>query len=92
MTMTTEHDLLDRAAFDLAGHKIGTVTNVYIDDMTGDPTWLEIPTGWFAPQVSFAPLAGGYLVGDDVVVAYPKDAVKRPHRRRRQPTPLRRRE
>ena len=81
MTMTTDtntelHDLLYRAAYDLAGQKVGTVTNVYIDDMSGDPTWLEITTGWLAPQVSFAPLAGGYLVGEDVVVAYPKGTVK----------------
>ncbi len=75
-TTTEVHDLIDRTALDPTGSKIGTVTNVYVDDESGGPTWLAITTGWFGTRVSFAPLAGAYLAGDDVVMAYPKDTVK----------------
>ena len=75
---TTTHitDLIDRKAVDPTGDKIGTVTNVYVDDVSGEPSWLAITTGWFGTRVSFAPITGAYLAGDDVVVAYPKDTVK----------------
>jgi len=75
---TTTHisDLIDRRAVDLTGEKIGTVTDVYVDDVSGEPSWLAITTGWFGTRVSFAPISGAYLDGDDVVVAYPKDTVK----------------
>jgi uncharacterized protein (TIGR02271 family) len=79
MTITTStqvSDLIDRKALDPTGDNIGTVSTVYVDDVTNEPTWLAITTGWFGTRVSFAPVAGAYLADDDVVVAYPKDTVK----------------
>lgn len=75
-TYTQVSDLIDRTALDPTGDKIGTVSAVYVDDVTNEPSWLAITTGWFGTGVSFAPVAGAYLADDDVVVAYPKDTVK----------------
>jgi uncharacterized protein (TIGR02271 family) len=76
-TYTQVSDLIDRTAVDPTSQKIGTVSSVYVDDVTGEPAWLAITTGWFGSRVSFAPVAGAYLADDgDVVVAYPKDTVK----------------
>jgi uncharacterized protein (TIGR02271 family) len=76
-TTTRVNDLIGRKAVDPTGNKIGTVDTVYVDEVSGEPTWLAIATGWFGTRVSMAPLAGSYLAGDDdVVVAYPKDTVK----------------
>ena len=77
-TNTTTHvnDLIGRKALDPTGDKIGTVETVYVDEVSGEPTWLAIATGWFGTRVSLAPIAGSYLADDDVVVAYPKDTVK----------------
>jgi len=75
-TYTQVGDLIDRKVVDPTGDKIGTVSSVYVDDVTNEPTWLAITTGWFGTKVSFAPVAGAYLADDDLVVAYPKDIVK----------------
>jgi len=75
-TYTQVSDLIDRKALDPLGDKIGTISNVYVDEETDEPAWLAITTGWFGTRVSFAPVAGAYMADDDVVVAYPKDTVK----------------
>ena len=76
-TYTQVSDLIDRTAVDPTGQKIGTVSGVYVDDVTGEPAWLAITTGWFGTRVSFVPVAGASLADDDdVVVAYHKDTVK----------------
>jgi hypothetical protein len=75
-TYTQVSDLIDRKVLDPTGDKIGTVSTVYVDDLTNEPTWLAITTGWFGTSVSFAPVADAYLTDDDVVVAFPKDTVK----------------
>ena len=43
---------------------------VYVDDETGEPTWLAVTTGWSGTNVSFVPFVGSYLGGDELVVAY----------------------
>lgn len=57
--MVTPHEvtaLLDRVLVDAAGEKVGTVTEVYLDDQTGDPSWITVRTGWFGTKESFVPL------------------------------------
>ncbi len=68
--------VIGRDAVDPSDSKIGTIADVYVDDETGQPTWLAVTTGLFGTKVSFVPLAGAQLSGDDVVVAYDKDLVK----------------
>ena len=69
-------DLVGRTAIDPDGDKVGTVFDVYVDNETSQPEWLAITTGMFGTKVSFVPIAGAYLDGDDIVVAYSKDHVK----------------
>ena len=64
-----------RTAVDRDGDKIGDVTDVYLDDYSGEPEWLAVSTGWFGNKVSFVPIAGA-RGGDDVAVAYDKATVK----------------
>ncbi|RJT74891.1 DUF2382 domain-containing protein [Arthrobacter cheniae] len=58
------------------GSKIGSAGQVYLDDQTGDPSWVTVKTGLFGTSESFAPLQGANLTGDDVTVGYTKEQVK----------------
>ena len=58
------------------GGKIGGIGQIYLDDATGDPTWVTAKTGLFGTKESFVPLEGARVQGDDVVVGYDKDRVK----------------
>ena len=58
------------------GGKIGGIGQIYLDDATGDPTWVTAKTGLFGTKESFVPLEGARVQGDDVLVGYDKDKVK----------------
>ncbi|NJC22597.1 uncharacterized protein (TIGR02271 family) [Arthrobacter pigmenti] len=61
---------------DQDGNKIGSAGQVYVDDHTGEPSWVTVRTGLFGTSESFAPLQGANMDGDDVRIAYTKDQVK----------------
>ncbi|MHA7145332.1 DUF2382 domain-containing protein [Arthrobacter sp. TmT3-37] len=61
---------------DSNGTKVGSVGQVYLDDQTGDPSWVTVKTGLFGTSESFAPLQGANVNGDDVTIAYTKEQVK----------------
>jgi stress response protein YsnF len=63
-------------AVDPDGDKIGKIHDVYADDVSGQPEWLAVTTGFFGTRVSFVPLHGATVEGDEVCVAYEKDLVK----------------
>lgn len=65
-----------RTARDTSGDKVGSITDVYADNDTGQPDWLAVSTGLFGTKVSFVPIDGARVEGDDVVVAYDKDTIK----------------
>jgi len=69
-------DLVGHTAVDADGDKVGTISDVYVDNQTSQPAWLAVTTGMFGTKVSFVPIADAYLEGDDIVVAYSKDHVK----------------
>ncbi len=56
--------------------KIGTIDDVYVDDLTGEPAWLAVKTGLFGTRRNFVPLTGAEVYGDDVVVPYDTAIVK----------------
>lgn len=65
-------DVLDRD-----GEKIGSVGQVYLDDSTGDPTWVAVRTGLFGGSESFAPLdQDTRLDGETLHVSVAKTAVQ----------------
>jgi uncharacterized protein (TIGR02271 family) len=61
---------------DQSGNKVGKVSQVYLDEQTGQPEWLAINTGLFKSNSSFVPLSGARRDGDQLVVAYDKDMIK----------------
>ncbi|WP_309072021.1 YsnF/AvaK domain-containing protein [Arthrobacter sp.] len=61
---------------DQDGNKVGSAGQVYVDDHTGEPSWVTVRTGLFGTSESFAPLQGASMDGDDVRIAYTKDQVK----------------
>jgi sporulation protein YlmC with PRC-barrel domain len=59
-----------------SGEKVGNVGQVYLDDETGQPSWVTVKTGLFGTQESFVPLSSADLVGEDIVVPYDKETIK----------------
>jgi uncharacterized protein (TIGR02271 family) len=58
------------------GSKIGSVGQVFLDDLTGEPEWVTVKTGMFGGAESFVPLASATIQGDQVRVPFNKDTVK----------------
>lgn len=58
------------------GDKIGKAGQVYLDDSTGQPSWVTVNTGLFGTSESFVPLQDATFDGDVVTVPYPKSKVK----------------
>jgi hypothetical protein len=76
-TQTTPYgDWIGRTAVDPDGEKVGKIHDVYADDTSGQPEWLALTTGFFGTRVSFVPLAGASMSGDEVCVGYAKDLIK----------------
>ncbi|WP_375423907.1 DUF2382 domain-containing protein [uncultured Friedmanniella sp.] len=57
------------------GDKIGSIGQIYLDDSTGEPSWITVKTGLFGTKESFVPLEGADVSGDDVTVGYDKDKI-----------------
>jgi uncharacterized protein (TIGR02271 family) len=67
---------MGRTAVDAQGNKIGSVGQVYVNDVTGVPDWITVNTGLFGTRENFAPLHGSSVNGDDLVLPFGKDVVK----------------
>lgn len=63
-------------AYDMTGEKIGSIEQIYYDDVTARPEWVAIKTGWFGTSLTFAPIVGSTRHEDGLMVAYTKDVVK----------------
>jgi uncharacterized protein (TIGR02271 family) len=61
---------------DAAGDKIGKVTQIYVDDQTGQPAWATVKTGLFGSASSFVPLQGTRVQGDRLVSGFDKEKIK----------------
>lgn len=62
--------------YDMTGEKIGSIEQIYYDDVTARPEWVAIKTGWFGTSLTFAPIVGSTRHEDGLMVAYTKDVVK----------------
>lgn len=56
--------------------KVGSIGQVYVDDTSGEPSWVTVKTGLFGTSESFAPLEGARVEGNDIVVAFEEHAIK----------------
>ena len=68
--------LLGRDMLDREGNRIGEITQVFVDDRTGEPTWVTVKTGWFGLSQSFVPLNKVQWAGEQVRAAYDTATVK----------------
>src|SRR4051794_12603478 len=73
-------DTLDRVigadVYDADGDKIGTASEVYLDDQSDTPEWVTVKTGLFGTKQSFVPIREADLTGDGLRVPVSKDKVK----------------
>jgi hypothetical protein len=75
----TESDLAalrDASVVSASGEKIGSIGQIYLDDQTGEPTFVTANTGLFGLSQSFVPLQGARVQEGDLVVNYDKETVK----------------
>ncbi|MBM9467091.1 PRC and DUF2382 domain-containing protein [Nakamurella leprariae] len=58
------------------GETVGAIGQVYLDDRTGDVSWVTVKTGWFGSKESFVPTDEATVSGDSVTVPYDKATIK----------------
>ena len=69
-------DLYNSDVVDVDGEKVGAVGQVYLDDATGEPTWVTVKTGLFGTKETFVPLQDAQFGDGKIVVAYTEDFIK----------------
>lgn len=69
-------DLFNSDVVDVNGDKIGAVGQVYLDDHTGQPSWVTVKTGWFGLKETFVPLEQAVLTNGIITVPYLAEKVK----------------
>ena len=69
-------DLFNATAYDKDGEKLGDVNEVFVDDQSGQPTFVEINHGLFGMNSSLVPLRGHDFSGDDLKLGFSKDRIK----------------
>jgi uncharacterized protein (TIGR02271 family) len=62
--------------YDPNGEKIGSASEIYLDDETAQPEWITVRTGLFGTKESFVPIRDAALTDDGVYVTVTKSAVK----------------
>ena len=77
MISETDLDRIQGATvIDSSGSKVGTASQVYLDDETGRPEWVTVNTGLFGSSESLVPLSEANMSGSELRVPYDKDRVK----------------
>lgn len=69
-------DLYNSDVVDSAGKKIGGVGQVYLDDETGQPTWVTVKTGLFGTKEHFVPLLHADITPGQIKAPYSELMVK----------------
>src|SRR4028119_2379966 len=68
--------VIGQDVYDSSGDKIGSASEVYLDDETGLPEWAPVRTGLFGTKDSFVPLRDADLTNDGLRVGVTKAQVK----------------
>lgn len=77
MTSDTEINRIEGSTvYDSVGEKVGKVGQVYLDDSTGQPSWVTVSTGLFGTSETFVPIQDARFDGDDLHVGHTKDTIK----------------
>jgi uncharacterized protein (TIGR02271 family) len=70
------NQVIGKDVYDTSGEKIGSASEVYLDDESGQPEWVTVRTGLFGTKESFVPIREASLTGDGVRVQVTKSQVK----------------
>jgi uncharacterized protein (TIGR02271 family) len=77
MISNSEIDRIEGSTlYDTNGDKVGKVGQVYLDDQTGQPTWVTVRTGFFGTSETFVPIETATVQGDELRVSHTKDTIK----------------
>src|SRR5689334_21724057 len=68
--------VIGQDVYDQSGEKIGSASEVYLDDETGQPEWVTVRTGLFGTKETFVPIRNADLADDGLRVPVSKSAVK----------------
>ena len=68
--------VLGSEVYDDEGQRVGSATEVYLDDETGRLEWVTVRTGLFGTKESFVPLHDADLTDDGLHVHVSRDRVK----------------
>jgi uncharacterized protein (TIGR02271 family) len=68
--------VIGKDVYDQDGDKIGSASEVYLDDESGQPEWVTVRTGLFGTKESFVPIRDADLTDDGVRVSVSKAKVK----------------
>ena len=68
--------VIGKDVYDQSGDKIGSASEVYLDDESGQPEWVTVKTGLFGTKESFVPIRDADLTDDGVRVSVSKAKVK----------------
>jgi uncharacterized protein (TIGR02271 family) len=68
--------VIGQDVYDASGEKIGSASEVYLDDESGQPEWVTVKTGLFGTKESFVPIRDADLTDNGVRVPVSKDQVK----------------
>ncbi|MCE1177873.1 MAG: PRC and DUF2382 domain-containing protein [Micrococcales bacterium] len=78
--MNTSQEQLDRlysaTVVDESGDKVGSVSQIYLDDNTDQPRWATVNTGFFGTRSTFVPLDRADVSDDTIRVPFSKDFIK----------------
>ncbi|NUL46445.1 PRC and DUF2382 domain-containing protein [Cellulosimicrobium funkei] len=73
---TSVDRLQDATVYGNDGNKIGTVGQVYLDDQTGQPSFVTVSTGLFGTKETFIPIGQATPSADGVQVPFDKGFIK----------------
>ncbi|KWZ74975.1 MAG: YsnF/AvaK domain-containing protein [Winkia neuii] len=76
MTTHSIEELAAATAFDSNGDKLGDVKQVFTNDATGQPDFIEVAHGLFGLGSSLVPLRGHRLDDEGLHLAFAKDRIK----------------
>ena len=76
MTEISLDEYYDAVVIDTDGEKVGGVGQVFLDEETGEPSWVTVRTGLFGLKESFVPLVDARLEDGQLHVAFKKDFIK----------------
>ncbi|WP_067602736.1 PRC and DUF2382 domain-containing protein [Nocardiopsis listeri] len=77
--MTSElvpENLIGHHVLDPEGNNVGKIKQVFLDDRTGEPSWVSVHTGLFGMKETLVPLQGARPKAEDIQIPYDKATVK----------------